>query len=85
MPWLYTVTAEKLPEMTEQFTPHAIIGEAGQRTRIVGKIEESQSRPGFIRIETEYGDLEFSKNQTLTIKGEHIPITKGSPRDFRTY
>lgn len=81
MPWLYSLTAKKLPEMIEQFTPHAIIGDAGQTTRIVGKIEESQSRPGFIRIETEYGDLEFSKNQILTIKGEPIPITKGSHRD----
>lgn len=73
MPWLYTVTAEKLPKATEHFTPRAIIGEAGQRTRIVGKIEESHASPGMIRIETEFGALEFSRKQTLAIEGEPIP------------
>ena len=73
MPWLFTLTAKKLLEINEHFTPHAIIGNNEQRTRIVGGIKESQSNPDMIRIETEFGALEFSRKQTLAIEGEPIP------------
>ena len=78
MPWLFTLTAKKLLEITEHFTPHAIIGGNEQRTRIVGNIKESQSNPGMIRIETEFGALEFSKNQTLIIEGKPSRIWQKS-------